>query len=325
MDISTNGATFAGQKLVFCVCRDISERKKAEQALRESEERFSKAFNASPISLSISRLGDGKFLEVNESFLRDKGYTREEVIGHFSSELGVWENPDEHNRIINILKTQGRAHDEQLHYRTKSGQLRTGLVSAELIKIGDEQCMLVLNNDITDQKQASEQLRLLSSVTKQVTDATIIFDLDLKVTFMNQAAEDLFGYSFEEVKGKNLTFFNKYPVAEEKKQAVMKNLNAGKVNKEIIPKLRKDGTSIICDCRISPMYDEKGQVCSYIDVQRNITKQQEVEAKLQEHKKLIDSILATMPEGVLVIDNQDRILLANKAIYKILHLNKTAL
>ena len=78
---------------------------------------------------------------------------------------------------------------------------------------------------------------------------------------------------------------------------------------------------MICDCRLSPLYDEKGQICSLIDVQRDITKQKEVETKLQEHKKLIDSILATTPEGVLVIDSDSHILLANKALYKIFHLN----
>jgi two-component system NtrC family sensor kinase len=98
-------------------------------------------------------------------------------------------------------------------------------------------------------------------------------------------------------------------------------LSAGKVYSATAPKQRKDGTTIICDCRLSPLYDEKGQICSYIDVQRDVTRQKEVEAKLQEHKKLIESILATMPEGVLVIDGKDRVLLANKALHKIFHLN----
>ncbi len=318
---SSDVVTIGGKKRFLAIAADITERKKAEEALRESEELFSRAFNASPISMSISRLGDGKFIEVNESFLRDKGYTRDEVIGYSSKKIGVWQNVAEQHKIMGLLKTQGRAHNIPMHYKTKSGDTRVGLVSAELVKIGNESCMLVLNNDITQQKQAEEQLRLLSSVTKQVSDSTIITDPDFNITFMNQAAEDLFGYSFEEVKGKSLSIFNKAPVSDEHRQLIKKTMAAGKVYSIIIPKRRKDGTTIICDCRISPMYDEDGNICSLIDVQRDITKQKDVEAKLQEHKKLIDSILATMPEGVLVIDNQDRILLANKSLYKILHLN----
>ena len=82
---------------MLAVATDTTERKKAQEALRESEERFSKAFHASPGSMSISRLKDGIFIEVNESFLRDKGFTREDVIGHSSKELGIWKNEEHRN------------------------------------------------------------------------------------------------------------------------------------------------------------------------------------------------------------------------------------
>jgi PAS domain S-box-containing protein len=320
VDVSSNGATFAGQKLVFCVCRDMSGRNLIEKALRESEEKFSRAFNASPISLSISRLEDGKFLEVNESFVRNLGYTRDEIIGRSSKELQLWEG-EEQNRIMNMLKAEQGVHNEQIQYRTKSGETHIGLISAEMIQIGHEPCMLVLNNDVTRQRQAEERLKLLSSVTQQVTDCTVITDPDYRITYMNRAAEEMFGYTFDEVKGKLLNIFNTEQPTAEALQLSVDTLKAGKPLSSVMPKRRKDGTIIICDCCLSPMYDEKGNVVSLIDVQRDITKQKDVEAKLQEHKKLIDSILATMPEGVLVIDSHDRIILANKALYNILHLN----
>ncbi len=300
---------------------DVTARKNAEKALRDSEEKFSRAFNTSPISLSISRMSDGKFLDVNESFLRDKGYTREEVIGKSVKELNIWASKEQQDSLIASLKANRRVHNIQMQFRTRSGEICDGLISAELIKIGNEDCMLVLNNDITQQKQAEEQLRLLSSVTKQITDSTMITDPQFNITYMNQAAEDMFGYTFEEVKGKNLSFFNQAPPTENFRKDIREILAAGKAHSDIIPKRRKDGTVIICDCKISPMYDENGHICNLIDVQRDITRQKDIEAKLQEHKKLIDSILATMPEGVLVVDNHDRILLANKAVASILHLN----
>jgi two-component system NtrC family sensor kinase len=303
------------------IARDITERKQAEAALRESEEKFSKAFHASPSSISISRMGDGKFIEVNDTFLRDKGYTREDVIGHSSKEFTIWANHEDGVRIMTTLKKQGQVCNEETQYLTKSGHIRTGLLSAEIINIGNEPCIIVMNTDITQQKLAEEQLRLLSSVTQQVSDSTIITDPDFNITYMNQAAQDLFGYNIDEVRGKNLGIFNTTLLTDDTKQSIRQMLSAGKVYSATAPKQRKDGTTIICDCRLSPLYDEKGQICSYIDVQRDVTRQKEVEAKLQEHKKLIESILATMPEGVLVIDGKDRVLLANKALHKIFHLN----
>jgi PAS domain S-box-containing protein len=323
VEISTNGTTFStGQKLIFCVCRDISERNRMEKALRESEEKFSRAFLASPGSISISRLDDGTFIEVNESFLRDKGYTRKEVIGHRAPDLKIWAKDEDRQRIIKTLREGGSVRNQVVQFRTKSGFIRTGLVSADVITLGNEQCVVVLNTDITQQKQAEEQLRLLGSVTRQVTDSIITTDPKLRITYMNRAAEDMFGYTFDEVRGKNLSFCHVAPVSEKTSQEVRATIGQGKVWCETIAKKRKDGRVIICDCRLSPLYDESGQISAYIDVQRDITNQKEVELKLQAQRQLIENILATMPAGVLVIAGNDSIILANESFYKIFHRSK---
>jgi nitrogen fixation negative regulator NifL len=316
--------SIGGKECMLAVAVDITERKNVREALRESEEKFSKAFHTSPISVSISRLKDGKFIEVNESFLRDKGYTRKEIIGRSSKEFEIWANQGESHRIMQMLKDRGRIYNEQVQFRTKSGHIRTGLISAEVISIGNEPCMMVLNTDITQQKLSEERLRLLSSVTQQVSDSTIVTDPQFKITYMNQAAQDLLGYSAEEALGKGLDIFNAEPVPKEVIQNIFQTVASGKVWSATVPKRRKDGNIITCESRVSPLYDEKGQVSSFIDVQRDVTEQKEVEAKLQEQKKLIESILATMPEGVLVIDGNDRIILANEAFYKIFHRSKRA-
>jgi PAS domain S-box-containing protein len=309
----------SGEAQVYSFVHDITNRKKAEKALKESEEKFSKAFQASPASISISRLSDGKLIEVNESFLRDKGYTRDEVIGHSAKDLHIWENIEDRQRIIKDLQEGKKVRNEVIQYRTKSGALRTGLVSAEKIDIGNEPCMLILNTDITQQKKAEEQLRLLSSVTQQVTDSIMITDPKFKIIYMNKAAQDLFGYSFSEVRGKYLNSFDVNPPSKRINLAVKDTVHQGKVWYETILKKRKDGRTIICDCRLSPLYDEKGNVSSYIDVQRDVTEQKETEEKIKAQNQLIENILATMLEGVLVVDAEDRIILANESAHQILH------
>jgi PAS domain S-box-containing protein len=317
--------TIGGRMCMLGVATDITERKKAQKAVKESEEKFSAAFQASPSSVSISRLSDGEFIEVNESFLRDKGYTRKEIIGRNALNFNIWAIPDDRDRIIKTLKNGGKVRNEVLQYRTKSGFIRTGLVSAEIINIGNEPCLLILNNDITQQKQAEEQLRMLSSVTQQVSDATIVTDAKLKITYMNRAAENLFGYGIDEVKGKRLTIFDVVTPTEETSNEVRQTVKSGRLWYQTVTKRRKDDNTFICDCRLSPLYDEKGQICSYIDVVHDVTEQKEVEAKLHAQKQLIESILVNMPGGVLVVDKDDRVILANESVHKIFNRRRNAM
>ncbi len=314
-----------GNLCMLSVATDITKRKRIEEALRESEERFSRAFRASPGSMSISRLKDGKFIEVNESFLRDKGYTREEVIGRTSMELGIWRDQEHRKKLLQILQEQGRVNNEPTKYRTKTGELRSGYTSAEYISLGNEPCVIFLTTDITQLKQAEEQLRLLSTVTQQVSDSIMIIDADYKITYINQAAEDLFGYTMEEARGNFLGLIDAKPFSEKEKGDIKKIITNGNVFSSIGTKKCKDGRLIICDCRLSPLYDEEGKLFAYLEVQRDITEKKEVEAKLQAQKKLIERILANMPEGVLVIDSTDRILLANEAFCNIFHTGKRAI
>jgi PAS domain S-box-containing protein len=317
--------TIGGEPMMLAVASDITEQKKSREALRESEEKFSKAFHSSPFSISISRLSDGIFVEVNDAFCRDKGYTREEIIGHSSREVNIWADKKEGIRLIETVRAGKKIVNEEFQFRTKDGYVRTGLVSSEILSIGNEPCMLVMNNDITQQKQAAEQLRLLSSVTQQVSDSTIITDPKFNITYMNRAAQDLLGYTLDEVRGKNLAMFNAFNPADRIRRSVKHTVSSGEVFSDVISKRRKDGSTIICDCRLSPLYDQDGKIRSYIDVERDVTRQKEVEQKLQEHKNLIDSILATMPEGVLVIDSKDRVVLANKAFQNIFRTGRKVL
>jgi PAS domain S-box-containing protein len=156
-----------GIPCLLSVNHDISERKKAELALRESEEKFSKAFCSSPNSMTIVTLKDGRYVEVNDAFVQITGFTREEVIGRTRSELNMWVNlPDD---TIQTLQEQGLIRNCETEFYTKSGELRVVLFSAEVITLGGEACMLCVTNDITERKQAEELLRLSSKRDRLLT------------------------------------------------------------------------------------------------------------------------------------------------------------
>jgi PAS domain S-box-containing protein len=150
VELSASVIKLAGKEMIQWVFRNVTERKQMEKTMRESEEKFSAAFRASPSAITISTLKDGVFLEVNDSFLRDNGYTREEVIGHSSKELKIWAKPEERDKILHDLREDGRVVNVEYSSRTKAGMIRTMLLSAEPITIAGEQCIIAVTTDITD-------------------------------------------------------------------------------------------------------------------------------------------------------------------------------
>jgi PAS domain S-box-containing protein len=136
---------------------DIGERKRADAALRESEERFAKAFQASPDGLVISRIADAVVLEVNDSFLSMSGYARVEIIGESMLPMGVYADPASRERALKILKEQNYVRDFELMMKRKSGDVRWILFSAEPMDLRGEHCWLTISRDITERKRIEEE------------------------------------------------------------------------------------------------------------------------------------------------------------------------
>ena len=135
--------------------REIDERKKTEEALKESEERFLKAFHASPAAQTIARLPEGRWIEVNDSFLRMSEYTREEVIGRTSTELNLID-PNERTRILRLFSEKGNVQNYEVNVRTKTGKSITVLSSNEKISLNGRDHALSIMIDITLRKRADE-------------------------------------------------------------------------------------------------------------------------------------------------------------------------
>lgn len=149
------------------IIRDITAYKKAEQALRHSEEKFSKIYHSSPDWIAISALSDGRLIDVNNAFCRITGYSREEVIGRTSFDLGLWVDPGERTRVTGLLRERRMIRDHETRFRMKSGEIKTMLRSAELIELDGEMCIINITRDITERKRDEEQIRTLNRELKQ--------------------------------------------------------------------------------------------------------------------------------------------------------------
>ncbi len=132
--------------------------KEQKRALGESEERFQKAFRASPVAFSIVSRRDGRFLEANDAFLRLLGYAREEIVGRPEASLTLGANPKDTEEIAKEVAEKGSIRDRETPFRTKQGEIRTGLASIEAIEVEGEPYLLTILRDVTEERRG-ERLR----------------------------------------------------------------------------------------------------------------------------------------------------------------------
>ena len=152
------------RSLILCIERDITERNEANQKVWELEEQFRLTFYTSPDSININRM-DGTYLEINEGFTRLTGYTKEETIGKTSADIGIWEIPEDRERLIEGLKKDGLVKNLESRFRTKDGSYKIALMSAIVIQFKGEPHILSITRDITDIRSAeSDKLELLKQL-----------------------------------------------------------------------------------------------------------------------------------------------------------------
>ncbi|MDR3556300.1 MAG: PAS domain S-box protein [Syntrophobacteraceae bacterium] len=182
---------------VFGIFWDITDRKRAENALRESEERFSRFFRASPVGITISRLCDGQCIEANDAFLRLFGYEREEVIGGNLFELKKCIDPKERETLTQRLTEQGRVEAFETRLRLKSGEIMYAITSAEIIELAGRQCILSLTYDITARKRAEQALVLERNKFRRFLDSlpfgVYIVNDQYNIEYVNSVLSSDFG------------------------------------------------------------------------------------------------------------------------------------
>jgi PAS domain S-box-containing protein len=184
---------------------ETTQRKQAEDSLRESEERFGKAFRVNPQPMSVTTLADGVYIDVNESFLSMCGYERKEVIGRSSLELRIWETPECRADFVRQLMERGALVNVETKFRTRDGSFRWLLSSAERLDLGGVECLLVASSDITERMQAQQALQESEARFRNMADTAPVMiwvaGLDKSATYFNQQWYDFTGRSMEQELG----------------------------------------------------------------------------------------------------------------------------
>jgi diguanylate cyclase (GGDEF)-like protein/PAS domain S-box-containing protein len=195
------------------VIKDITESKLSEKQLRDSEERYRTTFQMHLDAIDICQVEDGRFLDVNDAFVRITGFAREEVIGRTAMEIGIWADSRDRQKLLDALRrNQGRCTFEA-PYRNKEGNLRWGLLSVSEIELDGISCILSITRDITDAKAAEERLAAASealrgneeryrAIFETSSDAVVLIgQSDGNIIDANQAFFDSLGYQRNEVIG----------------------------------------------------------------------------------------------------------------------------
>ena len=162
-----------GEAGAIVVVHDITKRKQTEEELRASEEKFRRIFQTSASMTTISSLKEERFIDVNKAFTVGLGFTRQEVIGRTASEIGTWADHDDRKRAAESVSRNGNIAGLEIRLRTKSGDIRTALLDACLMDIGDERCVVASFMDVTERKAAEEALRSINeSLESKVRERT---------------------------------------------------------------------------------------------------------------------------------------------------------
>ncbi|HEU4387628.1 MAG TPA: PAS domain S-box protein [Blastocatellia bacterium] len=314
------------QQCILSVTTDITRRKRAEEELRESEKRFSIAFNESPLPMSILTLKGGRYIDVNDAFVNVVGCPREEIIGRTSIELGVWANPEEHRTVVKALFETGFVRDMEVRFNVTGGGVCVGLFSAELIDLGGDKCVLTTTNDITERKEREEELlavrREWQTTFDAMTDNVILVGPDDRLIRANRAfyqktgllPDECIGTPIRDLlhrPGSRLPDGKACPVCELRCRGERAALEfpAGVV------------TSFPMFASIDPIVDASGKLVGVVQVVRDLSDLYRAREEAERERTSLIATIEQMAEGLIVCNERSEVIHANRHAQEIFGFN----
>ncbi len=291
--------------------RDITARKHAEKSLWASEMRFAKAFLSSPVPMVIARLSDGQFLSVNESFLQLGGFSRNDVLGRSASELGLWSNPEERDYLLERLTQSGSFRDMEVEIRNRRGELRTALLSGEVIESEGMACAIIIGTDVTARRQAERERAewlirerqaraeaereraTLTAAIEQMNEGLMIHDHTATVVHANQRALQIYGFTLDDLCAHPANSLAEDRFADENgarlpidRLPVQTAVREGHVITSRLWYTRPDGRQVLLEHLASPFFNESGELVGAITLTRDVTEREREHERAQQADKL---------------------------------------
>jgi PAS domain S-box-containing protein/putative nucleotidyltransferase with HDIG domain len=291
LEVRARTTWISNRQLRVAAIRDITEQKQTESVLRASESKFSIAFRTSPDSININRLEDGLYLDINQGFTEITGYTWEDVRGKTSLEINIWANPEDRVRLVEGLRARGIVKDLEATFRMKDGQDRAGLMSARIIEINGQRCILSVTRDISERKQMERALRRTNELLQALVNASPVaidmVDNSGNVQLWSPTAEKFFGWKACEVIGQPLPFITQGKQYELQEQ-IKEELKGRAVSGQETRRIRKDGSVMDVELWTAPLRDSEGAVIGSVGVMTDITERKKAEQQIQAlHSELL--------------------------------------
>ena len=276
---------------------------KVESAFHEQESAFYTIFRSIPTAIALSKVSNGNYVEVNNNFLDLTGYTRNEVIGKNSAELGINIDLKRRDEILSQLSHGEHIPDFEVEIISKKGEKRIGISSLKMINFKDEQLICCSFIDITERKKLEHKIYTQSSLLEQVHNAIITTDFNNNILTWNKYAETLYQWTQEEAVGKNIIEL----LAPEELKGVAKS-NIEKLSLEghwegRFDVKRKDKTTIPVHIINSYLKDINGANIGLIGISTDITERLNTEKALKESEELFRDIVSNTPDHIIIQDN----------------------
>lgn len=310
---------FEGRELLFVTVYDITERVKAKKALERSEEKFRKIFKTSPDAVSISSIKEGKYIEVNEGFTAITGYTPEETEGKTSSEIDIWVDKKDRNRLVKILKEKGSVKNFAAQFRMKDGSIIHGLMSSNIIDINGLPHILSITRNIEEFVKTNEALRQsemkFRKAFKISPDSININRIeDGAYVDINEGFTAITGYTAEDVRGKTSHEINIW-VDSKDREYLVKTLKKKGVMRNFAARFRMKNGSIIHGLMSANFIDINGEP-HILTVTRNIEDYVKTNEAFQQSEQRYKTLFNLLPAGLMLIDDRGTILDANPTYCK---------